>query len=73
MILLTYLPVDKSSFYAPMYSATMEGDEYIPDYETNSTKPPKGWWKKELDRKRGRNRPRDTMSLEQFMGEMNQR
>ena len=56
-----------------MYSAIMEGDEYIPDYETNSTKPPKGWWKKELDRKRGRNRPRDTMSLEQFMGEMNQR
>ena len=67
MILLTYLPVDKSSFYAPMYSAIMEGDEYIPDYETNSTKPPKCWWKKELDRKRGRNRPRDTISLDEFV------
>tara|TARA_B100000029_G_scaffold515172_1_gene620946 strand:+ start:964 stop:1176 length:213 start_codon:yes stop_codon:yes gene_type:complete len=68
MLLLKYLPLDKSSFYAPMYNAAVEGEEYIS--ESQSGKPPKGWWKKELDRRRGRNRPRDTISIEQFMKEV---
>jgi len=70
MTYLTYLPVDKSAFFAPVYNALMKGEEYSPEYNDNSSKPPKGWWKKELDRRRGRNRPRDTMSLEQFMKEV---
>ena len=73
MVLLAYLPVDKSSFYGPMYSAFMNEEEYIPEYSDNSKEPPKGWWKKELDRIRGRNRPRDTMSLDDFMKDMNKR
>ena len=67
MILLAYLPIDKSSFYSPMHNALMNDEEYSPEYDTS--KPEKGWWKKELDRRQGRRRPRDTMSLEQFMGE----
>lgn len=67
MTLLSYLPVDKSSFYLPQYNAIVNGEEYSPEYNDASPTPPKGWWKKELDRKRGRNKPRDTISLDEFM------
>lgn len=67
MTLLSYLPVDKSSFYLPQYNAIVNGEEYSPEYNDTSPTPPKGWWKKELDRKRGRNKPRDTISLDEFM------
>lgn len=67
MNLLSYLPVDKSSFYLPQYNAIVNGEEYTPDYETGGQTPPKGWWKKELDRRRGRSRPRDTISLDEFV------
>lgn len=71
MTLLSYLPVDKSSFYLPQYNAIVNGEKYEPDYqEVNSQEPPKGWWKKELDRRRGRNKPRDTISLDEFMKDM---
>lgn len=72
MVYLTYLPVDKSAFYLPIYNSIVEGEDYNPDYgdDSKSPNPPKGWWKKELDRRRGRNRPRDTISLEQFMKEV---
>ena len=46
MNLLSYLPVDKSSFYLPQYNAIVNGEEYTPDYETGEPTPPKGWWKK---------------------------
>ena len=46
-------------------------EEYVSPNDTDE--PEKGWWKKELDRRQGRRRPRDTMSLEQFMGEFNKR
>jgi hypothetical protein len=71
MVYLSYLPVDKSQFYQPIYNAAVNGEEYITPEDT--PQPQKGWWKKELDRRRGRNRPRTTMSLEQFMNDMNQR
>jgi len=67
MILLTNLPVDSSNFYAPHYNALMEGETYTHE---DSSKPQKGWWKKELDRRRGRNRPRQQVTLEEFMGDM---
>ena len=71
MIYLSYLPVDKSSFFAPQYSAILNEEEYVSPNDTDE--PEKGWWKKELDRRQGRRRPRDTMSLEQFMGEFNKK
>jgi hypothetical protein len=49
----------------------LNDEEYISPNEPNE--PEKGWWKKELDRRQGRRRPRDTMSLEQFMGEFNKK
>lgn len=71
MVYLSYLPVDKSQFYQPIYNAAVNGEEYTTPEDTSQ--PQKGWWKKELDRRRGRNRPRTTMSLEQFTNDMNQR
>tara|TARA_R100000231_G_C5299295_1_gene157080 strand:+ start:539 stop:787 length:249 start_codon:yes stop_codon:yes gene_type:complete len=71
MLLLNGLPIDKSIFFAPIYQAIVNDEEYIP--ETSTSQPQKGWWKKELDRRRGRNRPRTTMGIDQFMNEMNQR
>ena len=67
MNLLSYLPVDKSSFYLPQYNAIVNGEEYTPDFATGEPTPPKGWWKKALDRRRGRSRPRDTISLDEFV------
>lgn len=68
MLLLVNLPVDSSSFYAPYYNAASEGEEYVSEY---SNQAPKGWAKKELDRLRGRgNRPRNTVGLDQFLGEV---
>lgn len=61
---LSHLPVDKSIFYAPMYNAFMNGEEYSSE---DPSKPPKGWWKKELDQIRGRRRPRSRMSLDDFV------
>ena len=67
MNLLTNLPIDVSVFYAPYYKAVMDGEEYVSEH---SNKPPKGWAKKEMDRIRGRgNRPRQTVSVEQFVAE----
>jgi len=73
MILLVNLPIDSSNFYAPHYSAFMDGETYEGVEEVNSKNPPKGWWKKELDRQRGRNRPRETVSIDEFMGDMNRK
>lgn len=73
MVLLTYLPIDKSAFYGPMYSAILNDEEYTPEYSDTSNEPPKNWWKKELDRIRGRNRPRDTIGLDEFMKDMSKR
>lgn len=71
MILLTNLPIDTSNFYAPHYSAYVDGETYQGAEENidKSNNPPKGWWKKELDKKRGRNRPRQTVSLDQFVND----
>lgn len=67
MTLVINLPLDVSVFYAPYYKALMDGEEYVPEH---SNKPPKGWAKKELDRIRGRgNRPRQRVSLDQFVKE----
>jgi hypothetical protein len=67
MILLTNLPVDSSNFYAPHYNALMNDETY--EHE-DSTKPQRGWWKKELDRIRGRgNRPREQVSVEDFVSD----
>jgi len=69
MVYLNNLPFDKSGFFAPLYSAFINEEEYIPpsSENDNSVNPPKGWWKKELDRRQGRSKPRDTISVEQFM------
>jgi hypothetical protein len=61
---LSNLPVDKSIFYAPMYNAYMNDEEYD---SSNGSKPKKGWWKQELDQIRNRRRPRSTMSLDSFV------
>ena len=50
MLLLNGLPIDKSIFFAPIYQAIVNDEEYIP--ETSTSQPQKGWWKKELDRRR---------------------
>lgn len=71
MVYLNNLPFDKSGFFAPLYNAVLNDEEYSPPSSVDSSpNPPKGWWKKELDRRRGRNRPRDTISLNQFMKEV---
>lgn len=67
MILVTNLPLDQSSFYAPHYAAYMDNETY--EGAQSSNKPQKGWWKKELDKRRGRNRPRQQISIEQFVKE----
>jgi len=72
MLLLNGLPLDKSIFFAPIYQAILNDEDYKPQ-SSSSTEPEKGWWKKELDRRRGRSRPRTTMNVEQFMDELNQR
>jgi hypothetical protein len=71
MILLTNLPIDTSNFYAPHYSSYVEGETYQGAEENivDVNNPPKGWWKKELDKKRGRNRPRQTVSLDEFVSD----
>nr|BAR34227.1 hypothetical protein [uncultured Mediterranean phage uvMED] len=66
MVLLVNLPVDESVFYAPFFSAAQEGTSYK---SKEGTEPPKGWVKKELDRIKGRNRPRKQLSVEQFVKE----
>jgi len=67
MVLLTGLPFDSSNFFAPYYKAYVEGEEYT----GRESEPPKGWWKKEMDRIRGRgNRTRETVSLDEFMDDM---
>lgn len=69
MILVTNLPLDKSNFYAPHYAAYMDGQTYEGANTESANNPPKGWWKKELDKRRGRNRPRQQVSLEKFVKE----
>ena len=66
MLLLVNLPVDSSSFYAPFLNAAQEGTTYKTE---GGSQPPKGWYKRELDRLRGRNRPREQVSLDQFVKE----
>ena len=66
MLLLVNLPVDSSTFYAPFYAAAQEGTSYKTE---GGSEPPKGWAKRELDRIRGRNRPREQVSVEQFVKE----
>lgn len=67
MVLLTNIPLDISVFYAPYYKAMQDGEDYVSEH---SNTPPKGWWKKELDRRRGRgNKPRTQVSAEQFVKE----
>ena len=66
MLLLVNLPVDSSSFYAPFLNAAQEGTTYKTE---GGSQPPKGWDKRELDRLRGRNRPREQVSLDQFVKE----
>jgi hypothetical protein len=66
MVLIVNLPVDDSVFYAPFFNAAQEGTTYKSEV---GTEPPKGWVKKELDRIRGRNRPRKQVSLDQFVKE----
>ncbi len=66
MLLLVNLPVDDSSFYAPFYNAAQEGTTYKSDI---GNEPNKGWWKEELDKRRGRNKPRQRIGLEQFVKE----
>jgi len=66
MLLLVNLPVDDSSFYAPFYNAAQDGTSYKSDA---GNEPNKGWWKEELDKRRGRNKPRQQIGLEQFLKE----
>ena len=66
MLLLVNIPVDSSSFYAPFLNAAQEGTTYKTE---GGSQPPKGWYKRELDRLRGRNRPREQVSLDQFVKE----
>lgn len=66
MVLLVNLPVDASSFYAPFYNAAQEGTTYKSE---SGSEPPKGWVKAELDRIKGRRRPRKQVSLDEFVKE----
>jgi len=66
MLLLVNLPVDSSSFYAPFLNAAQEGTKYKSE---SGLTPPKGWYKAELDRIKGRNRPRKQLSIDQFVKE----
>ena len=67
MILIVNLPIDKSNCYAPHYGAYMDGETY--QGADNNLNPPKHWWKKDLDKARGRNRPRQRVSIDQFVKE----
>lgn len=66
MLLLVNLPVDSSSFYAPFLNAAQEGTTYKSE---SGLTPPKGWYRAELDRIKGRNRPRKQVSIDQFVKE----
>ena len=66
MLLLVNLPVDSSSFYAPFLNAAQEGNTYKSE---QGLEPPKGWYKSELDRIKGRKRPRQQVSMDQFVKE----
>jgi len=62
--LLGTMPIDQSLFFAPQYKAYLDGGE-----EALSDEPPKDWWKKELDKRKGRNRERVATSLDTLLSE----
>jgi|TARA_B100000902_G_C27196811_1_gene856926 hypothetical protein len=55
------MPIDSSLFYQAHTD---------PEQELESDEPPKGWWKEEFDRRRGRHRrDRVTTTIDQMIGE----
>ena len=61
--LLGTMPLDSSLFFAPYYKAYAEGN-----LDDLSDEPPKDWWKKELDKRRGRShRTRQATSIDQML------
>lgn len=58
--LLSTMPIDSSLFY----QANTDPEQEVSD------EPPKGWWKEEFDRRRGRNRRnRVNTTIDQMIGD----
>ena len=65
------MPFEDSVFFLPLYAAAKEGEEYNPKDDRKDNSSSRRWYKKQLDKIRGRdNRERKQVSVEQFMQEI---
>ena len=67
--LLGTMPLEQSLFFAPQYLAIQEGGD-----TNNPDEPPEGWWKEELDKRRGRsNKERVATSIDSMIQDQKDR